>query len=200
MIPQRLLVSIVLSAGILVSAASHAADYKIDPSHSNALFSIRHLVSKVNGEFKDLNGTISFDAKKPTEAKISATVKAANINTNNEKRDEHLRSDDFFAAEKNPELKFTSTKITPAGKNKYKMTGDLTMRGVTKPVTFDVEYLGEGKGMMGETRAGFAAKSKVNRKDYGINWNKTLDAGGVVLGDEVEITLNVEAVKEETKK
>ncbi len=200
MIPQRLMASIVLSIGLLFGALGYAAEYKIDPTHSNAGFSIRHLMSKMNGEFKELNGTFNFDTKKAADSKVVATIKTDTINTNNEKRDAHLKGDDFFAADKNPELKFESKKVTTAGKNKYKLDGDLTMRGVTKPATFNVEFLGEGKGMMGETRAGFTAKTKVNRKDYGISWNKALDAGGVVLGEEVEISLNVEGVKEEAKK
>jgi len=172
-----------------------AKDYEIDATHSNVGFMAKHLISKVNGEFKDYNGTISFDPKKPDQTKVNAKVKAASINTNVEKRDAHLKSEEFFGVEKFPELTFVSTKVTPNGSKKYKMVGDLTMHGVTKPVTFEVEYLGEMDDPWGGHRAGFTATTQVNRKDFGMNWNKALDKGGVVLSDEIAINLNIEALE-----
>jgi polyisoprenoid-binding protein YceI len=190
--------STTLGASLLVGSVSFGAEYKIDSSHSNIEFVTRHFVSKVKGQFTDFNGELSFDPKKPTDSKVNAVVKVTSVNTSNQKRDAHLQSDDFFAAQKYPTFTFVSKKITADGKDakgnaKYKMMGDLTMRGVTKPVTFDVEYLGEAKGMDGKPMVAFTASSKISRKDFGINWNKALDNGGFVLSDDVEINLNIEA-------
>lgn len=184
------------AAAVLASASSVlAADFVVDPSHSRIGFSVRHLVSKVPGEFKDYEGSFSFDEKKPEASKASFTIKAASINTNFEKRDEHLRSPDFFNTAKHPTLTFVSKKVAPAGKGKYKLQGDITIAGVTKPVTFEVEYAGTAKDPWGGTRAGFTAVSKVNRKDFGMVWNKALDSGGFILGDDVEIKLDLEAIQ-----
>jgi polyisoprenoid-binding protein YceI len=152
------------------------------------------MMSKVNGNFGKFTGTFSFDAKKPEAAKGVFTVEAASINTNNEKRDGHLKGDDFFNVGKFPTLTFNTTGFKKAGKG-FAMSGDLTMLGVTKPVTFNVEYLGAGKDPWGNSKAGFSATGKINRKDFGMVWNKALDAGGVLLGEEVEITLNIEAAE-----
>lgn len=175
-------------------SAAQAADYDVDASHSNVDFKIRHMMSKVNGNFGKFSGTFSFDAKKPEASKGVFTVEAASINTNNEKRDGHLKGEDFFNIGKFPTLTFTTTGFKKAGKG-FAMTGDLTLLGVTKPVTFNVEYLGAGKDPWGNSKAGFSATGKINRKDFGMVWNKALDAGGVLLGDEVEIALNIEAAE-----
>jgi polyisoprenoid-binding protein YceI len=184
-----------LFAGILSFSitAVHAKEFIIDSAHSSANFKIRHLISKVSGSFNDFSGSFSFDEKSPKAFQGEFTVKTASINTNNAKRDEHLRGDDFFGAEKNPLMTFKSKEMTPAGKNKYKMLGDLTMRGVTKPVTFNVEYTGSGKDPWGTEKAGFSASTTINRKDWGMVWNKTLDSGSVMLSDEVELDIQVEA-------
>ena len=188
----------------LLAAASQAAHadpvtWKIDPAHTEAGFEVRHFFSKVHGVFHDVDGTIVYDAANPTASKIDATVKVASVDTGNQKRDGHLQSADFFDAEKNPTLEFKSTKIVKTGKDKYKITGDLTMRGVTKPVTFDAEFLGSSavsvEGQSWGSKAGFSATTTVNRKDWGINWNKTLDNGGVLLGDDVLVSINLEAAK-----
>ncbi len=179
---------------LFIVSAAQAADYDVDASHSNVDFKIRHMMSKVNGNFGKFTGTFSFDAKKPEAAKGVFTVEAASINTNNEKRDGHLKGDDFFNVGKFPTLTFNTTGFKKAGKG-FAMSGDLTMLGVTKPVTFNVEYLGAGKDPWGNSKAGFSATGKINRKDFGMVWNKALDAGGVLLGEEVEITLNIEAAE-----
>ena len=185
-----------LAALALLVAASSAfaapAKFTIDKAHTEVGFDVRHFFTKVHGRFNDFSGTIVFDETDPSKISVEATAVTASISTDNEKRDGHLRSADFFDAEKNPAITFKSSKVTPSGKNKYKIAGDFTMRGVTKPVVFDAEFLGAGATGMG-TKAGFAATTVVNRKDFGIVWNKALDNGGMMLGEEVTITLNVEA-------
>jgi polyisoprenoid-binding protein YceI len=195
---MRLLVCVIFSVLSVFGAkvwASETKNYKIDGSHSNVGFTARHMISRVNGEFTELDGQFTFNPEDLKSAKVTASVKAASINTKEKKRDEHLRSGDFFDVSKFPKLEFASKQITDVGGKKYKMTGDLTMHGQTKPVTFDVEYLGEAQDPWGGRRAGFTATAKVNRKDFGINWNKTLDQGGVLVGDEVEIQVNVEGLQ-----
>jgi polyisoprenoid-binding protein YceI len=178
--------------------------WKIDPVHTEASFQVRHFFTQVKGVFHEIDGTIVFDEADASAIKVDASVKVASVDTGNPKRDGHLQTADFFQADKFPVLTLKSTKVTPAGKGKYKVTADLTMRGVTKPVTFDAEFLGSGDiAMDGQTRftkAGFSATATVNRKDFGINWNKTLDNGGAVLDDKVTIVLNVEADKVEPAK
>jgi polyisoprenoid-binding protein YceI len=198
---KRLIALASIAAIAVLGAAVASADttsWKFDPAHSEALFSIRHIFTKVQGRFNDMEGTVQLDDKDVTKSSVDVTIKTASIFTNNEKRDNHLRSSDFFDAEKNPALTFKSTKVVPgADATHFKIEGNLTMRGVTKPVTLDVEYLGGGPwGMGGQvfgTKKGWVASTKVNRMDYGISWNKTLDQGGTLLGDDVDITLNIEA-------
>lgn len=187
---------------LLFSGTVFANDYTVDKDHSHAGFKVRHIISKLPGEFKEFEGTFSFDPKKLDTAHGKFIIQTKSISTNNEKRDDHLRSPDFFDAAKYSDLTFESKKMTPAGKNKYKLLGDLTIRGVTKPVTFQVEYMGTAKDPWGNNRAAFSATTKINRKDFGVNWNKTLDNGGLLVGDDVELELNVEAIEKvaETKK
>ncbi|MEQ1834547.1 MAG: YceI family protein [Candidatus Eisenbacteria bacterium] len=184
------------SASFAIAAPSN---WKIDAAHTEVGFEVRHFFSKVHGVFHDVEGTIAFDEADPAAIKIDATVKVASVDTGNEKRDGHLQSADFFEAEKNPTLTFKSTKVAKAGKGKFKITGDLTMRGVTKSVVFDADFLGASDisvgGQSWGSKAGFAATTTVNRKDFGINWNKTLDNGGVMVDDMVKIVLNIEADK-----
>lgn len=195
---KRIHVAAVLALMGLASAASAAPlTFDIDKVHSQVGFSIRHFFSKVPGQFKDFSGTILMDQSAPAASSVEVTIQATSISTENEKRDTHLRSPDFFAVDSFPTLTFKSTKVAPAGKDKYEVTGDLTMRGVTKSVVLEVEFLGMGQvgagGQNWGTKAGFDATTSVNRRDFGINWNKTLDAGGVMLGESVAITLHVEA-------
>lgn len=190
---KKLLLTALLSVAMAVPAL--AAEYSVDKDHSNVGFQVRHMLSKVNGEFTDFESNFIFDDKKIEDSKGTFVVKTASINTRNQKRDDHLRSPDFFDSKKFPEMTFKSKKVTKAGDKNFKLEGDLTIKGVTKPVTFDGEYLGIEKDPWGNTRAAFTAKTKINRKDYGLNWNKTLESGGLLVGDDVEISLNVEAVQ-----
>jgi len=177
--------------------AAAAATWDLDPAHTSVQFSVRHLmVSNVRGEFGKTSGTVEGDENDPTHAKLQATIDAASINTRIEKRDTHLRSPDFLDVAKYPTLTFVSTKIEPAGSGHFKVTGDLTLHGVTKPVVLDVEGPTPSmKDPWGKTRAGAQATTKINRKDFGLTWNQTLDAGGVAVGDELAITIDVEATK-----
>jgi len=169
--------------------------YVIDRAHSEADFSVRHMMSKVSGKFDDFTGSVSLDRANPASSSVEFTIKTASINTGNADRDKHLRTPDFFDAEKNPEIHFKSTAIAPSKtKNVYDVTGDLTMRGVTKRVTLPVEFLGFQKDPWGNERAGFEVDTKLNRKDYGINWNKALDNGGFLLADDVAISINLETL------
>lgn len=201
---SRVLVALAMMALVATTAVAAPLKMTIDKSHSEVGFDVRHFFSKVHGRFNDFGGDIVLDQANLAASSVEATVQTASVWTDNERRDGHLKSEDFFAAEKFPTLMFKSTKITPVDKTKFKMAGDLTMRGVTKPVVFDVELLGVGAvGVGGQswgTRAGFTATTVVNRKDYGINWNKTLDNGGMMLSDDVTITLNIEAQEVQPEK
>jgi len=182
---------------LAVPFAVHAATWEIDPAHTSVQFAIRHMmVSNVRGEFSKVSGTAEADEKDLTKSKLQATIDAASIDTRVEKRDEHLKSADFFDVAKYPTITFTSKRIEPAGAGHWRVTGDLTLHGVTKEVTLDVEGpTAEVKDPMGKVRAGAQATTKINRKDFGLTWNKALDAGGVAVGDEVTITIDVEATK-----
>lgn len=189
----------VLTIAALQSTVAFAdpVTYSIDKSHTEVGFEIRHIFSKVQGRFNSFTAKIVFDEKTPANISVEASADANSIWTDNERRDGHLKSADFFDAEKFPVITFKSTKVVAAGKNKYKITGDFTMHGVTKPVTFDAEFLGAGAvGVGGQswgTKAGFTATTVINRKDFGVSWNKALDNGGAMLSDEVTINLNIEA-------
>ena len=183
-----------LSLAFATAVSAAPATWTIDPNHSEVAFSVRHIFSRVPGNFGKFTGTFVYDPQKPENSTVQADIDASSINTRNDKRDNHLRSEDFFYVEKFPTLTFQSTKVTATGDKKLKVDGNLTMRGVTKPVTLDVTFLGSGPTMGGESRSGFEAVTTVNRKDFGILWNKTLDQGGTLLGDDVEIKLNVEGV------
>ncbi|HEX5030810.1 MAG TPA: YceI family protein [Candidatus Eisenbacteria bacterium] len=183
-----------LMLAFATAASAAPATWTIDPNHSEVGFSIRHFFSKVPGTFGKFSGSVVYDPQKPENSSVKADIDPASIDTKNEKRDNHLRSDDFFDVVKFPTLTFVSTKVTAAGENKIKVDGNLTMHGVTKPVTLDVTFLGAGPSREGEQRSGFEATAKLNRKDFGILWNKTLDQGGTMLGDDVDIRLNVEGV------
>ena len=182
---------------LAAAAGLQAATYEIDSAHSSANFKIRHLmISNVRGAFSKVSGTVNFDPKNLAASKVDATVDVNTVNTREEKRDGHLKSPDFFDVAKFPAMTFKSKKFTSAGAGKYKVTGDLTIHGVTKEVVLDLaDVTPESKGMAGETRIGGQASTKINRKDFGLTWNKTMDGGGVVVGDEVEVTLDLELVK-----
>lgn len=182
-----------LAAAVLLAPAVQAAMYEIDPDHSQVGFKIRHLVSKVPGHFKKFSGVISYEPGKPESWKVEAKIDPASIDTANERRDNHLRAPDFFDVAKCPDMSFKSTKVTDAAANSAKVHGDLTMHCVTKPVVLDLEIGGTGKDPWGNERAGFTARGKVMRKDFNISWNKALDNGGVLLGEDVDVTIEIEA-------
>jgi len=187
--------SLALVFALAGQAVAAPQTWTIDPNHSQVGFTIRHFFSKVPGIFQKFSGSIVYDQANPTASSVKVSIDAASINTQNDKRDNHLRSEDFFFVEKFPTLTFESTKVTPGTESgKLKVEGNLTMRGVTKPVTLDATFLGAGPSMNGEQRSGFEAIAKVNRKDFGIIWNKTLDQGGTMLGDDVDINIAVEGV------
>ena len=185
-----------LVASLAAAAALSAETYTIDKNHSDASFQIRHFASKVRGRFGDFEGTIQADPAKPEASSVVFTIKTASIDTNQPDRDKHLRSADFFDVEKFPEITFKSSKFTPAGKDKYDVTGTLTMHGVSKEVTLPVTFLGSMKDPRGNEVASFEIETKLNRKDFGINWNKTLDNGGVMLSDDVDISISLETKKQ----
>ena len=182
-------------AALLVSAPAFADTWLIDKAHSDVSFQVRHMMSRVRGSFTDFSGTIVADPAKPEAATVEFTVKAATIDTANDNRDKDLRGANFFDAEKFPEITFKSSKVKASGKDRYDVTGTLTMRGVSKEVTLPVQFLGFGKDPWGNDKAGFAIDFTLNRKDYGIIWNKTLDSGGVLLGDDVQVSINLETNK-----
>jgi polyisoprenoid-binding protein YceI len=194
---SSLAAALVAAAASFAAPAAQAADtYTVDKAHSEVLFSVKHLMSRVSGRFQDFDGKIVIDRAKPEASTAEFTIKTTSINTDQTRRDDHLRSPDFFDAAKNPEITFKSTKVTPKSKEAFEVAGELTMRGVTKPVVLAVGYLGELKDPMGNEKAGFEVTGTVNRKDFGIVWNRALDAGGFVLGDEVKITINLQAAKQ----
>jgi polyisoprenoid-binding protein YceI len=193
-----------LLAASLVSALATpalASDWQIDPSHSQAQFSVRHLmVSNVRGEFGKLAGSATLDESDITRSRVEATIDATTINTREPKRDAHLKSPDFFDVAKFPTLTFKSTSIKQSGKDHLAVTGDLTIHGVTRPITLDVTITPELKSPFGDVRRGASATGKLSRKDYGLKWNMALETGGVVVGDEVSLTIDVELVKHQGEK
>jgi polyisoprenoid-binding protein YceI len=186
-----------LTAAVAVLAASPvlADTYVIDKNHSDASFQVRHMMSRVRGQFNDYAGSIAVDPARPESASVEFTLKTASIDTANDSRDKDLRGANFFDVEKFPEITFKSTNVKTTGKDKYDVTGTLTIHGVAKEVTLPVQFLGFGKDPWGNEKAGFAIDTTLNRKDFGIVWNKTLDNGGVLLGDEVWVSINLETTK-----
>lgn len=186
-----------LLAGALVFPlpAQAADEYAFDKAHSTLGFSVTHLmVSKVPGQFNDYEGKVVFDANDLAASKIDVTIQTASIDTNNEKRDVHLKTADFFDAEKFPTIMFVSKSIAKEG-DQYKATGDLTLKGVTKEISFPLTIAGPVASPMGDTALGLEASFKLNRQDYGITWNKALDSGGLMVSDDVNINISVEAHK-----
>lgn len=170
--------------------------WQIDHSHSQITFSVRHMmVTNVRGEFDKFSGTVEFDEKTPANSKINVQIEAASINTKEPKRDDHLRSADFFDAANYPYLYFVSKNIVATDAQHGRVIGDLTIRGVTKEVVLDVEYTGSIKSPWGTTSAGFNAQTKINRADWGLTWNAALEAGGVLVGDDIKISIEAELVQ-----
>jgi polyisoprenoid-binding protein YceI len=192
---RKLRIAALFVAALATTPLFAADTYTIDKNHSDVSFQVRHFVSKVRGGFTDFDGTIQIDQARPEASSVVFAIKAASINTNNEDRNKHLSSPDFFDTAKFPEISFKSTKIAPAGKDKYNVTGNFTMHGVTKEITLPVEFTGTARDPRGDERAGFELATTVNRKDYGIKWNKALDNGSLMLSDNVAVTISLETVK-----
>jgi polyisoprenoid-binding protein YceI len=170
--------------------------WEIDASHSQATFSVKHMmVSTVRGHFNVLSGHLHIDEQNPQNSWVEAQVDAASIDTRDERRDGHLRSADFFDVQTYPTITFKSTRVEHISGNEYHVTGDLAMHGVTRPVTFKAEYFGQGKNPWGLTVAGLSAKTKINRKDWGLNWNQTLETGGWLVSEDVTIEIDLETVQ-----
>jgi polyisoprenoid-binding protein YceI len=182
---------------LALAATAGAATWEADPAHSAVQFAVRHLmISTVRGEFSKFTAKATGDPTNPAGAKIEATIDASSIDTRNDKRDGHLKSPDFLDVPKFPTITFKSKKIEAAGAGKAKVTGDLTLHGVTKEVVLEVEGPTPSiKDPMGNVKAGAHATTKINRQDFGIVWNKALDGGGVMVGDEIEISIDIEAMK-----
>jgi polyisoprenoid-binding protein YceI len=171
--------------------------WKIDPAHSEVTFVARHMmISKVRGQFDTFGGTVEFDETNPENTLVDVQIEAASINTRETQRDTHLRSPDFFYAEKYPYLVFRSNKVELTGKNRARLIGDLTIRDVTHEVALDVQYAGKAKSPMGSTSAGFSAQTRINREDWGLNWNVALETGGWLVGKEIDINIEVELIKQ----
>jgi polyisoprenoid-binding protein YceI len=171
-------------------------NYTIDPSHSRIGFVARHaMVTKVRGSFNEFAGSGYFDADNPAASRAELTVRAASIDTRNADRDAHLRSNDFFDMEQYPEILFVSTSVEQRGAETYRVTGDLTIKGVTNPVMIDFEYTGAAVDPFGNQRLGFEGSTTVNRKDWGVNWNAALEAGGVLVSEKVTLEFEVSAIR-----
>ena len=179
----------------LLAPSAWAKTYAIDPDHTTVEFKIRHLLSFVRGMFEKVDGQFDYVPDHPEQWKVSATIPATSINTHVDKRDEHLRSKDFFDVAQFPNLTFTGTSVTDATATNAKLQGDLTIHGVTKPVVFDVEIHGVADDPWGNERAAFTATGKINRFDYGLKWNKALEAGSLVVGQDVDLNLAFEGVR-----
>ncbi|SFS79834.1 YceI family protein [Saccharopolyspora flava] len=171
-------------------------DYTIDPAHSRLGFVARHaMVTKVRGQFLDVEGQIHVDAENPANSSGTARMKTSSIDTGQQQRDEHLRTADFFDIDNHPEIVFTSTSVRPKDESTFTVTGDLDIKGNSKPVEFDLEYTGQAKDPFGDVRVGFEGSLQVNRKDWGLTWNAALETGGWLVSEKITIELDISAVK-----
>jgi polyisoprenoid-binding protein YceI len=193
----RAISAVVLAGAVSLPAAAATSSWQIDPNHSAAQFAVRHLaISTVRGAFTKVNGTIQFDDKDISKSSVDVTIEAASVDTRVADRDKDLRSDHFFDVEKYPTLTFKSTKVEQEAPGKLKVTGDLTIHGVTKQVVLEVEGpTAPVKDPWGNQRAAANATTKINRQDFGVKWNAKMDGGGLVVGDDVDITIDVEMVQ-----
>lgn len=193
---SKLLTLTMMVSGATLSQAQTATKWDIDPAHSQVMFNVSHLViSEVTGSFKSFSGNITATKPDFTDAKIDFRVDINSINTENQMRDDHLKGDDFFNAGKFPQMIFKGKDLKKISGNKYQLTGDLTIRDVTKTVTLDVTYFGTVNDPWGNTKAGFKIKGKINRFDYNLKWNTLTEAGGAVVGQDVEMVINLELSK-----
>lgn len=190
---KKIITTLALVASI---AMANAQTWQLDKSHSSVKFSVTHMmVSETEGNFKSFTANVSAQKEDFSDLSADFTIQVKSINTDDEKRDGHLASPDFFDAEKYPTITFKSTSFKKVGEKSYKLAGEITMHGVTKPVTFDVKYNGTAKDPYGNTKAGFRASTVVKRSDFNISWNKVLDTGGFALSDEVQVFVNIELNK-----
>jgi polyisoprenoid-binding protein YceI len=172
-------------------------DYEIDPAHTRLGFVARHaMVSKVRGSISGVTGRLHLDAADPSRSTAEITADMATISTDQAQRDEHLRSADFFDAKAYPQLTFKSTKAEAVGDDRYRLTGDLTIRDQTHPVTLDLEFTGAGPDAFGNDRVGFEGRAEISRKEWGVTWNAAIETGGVMVGDKIKLELDVEAIKQ----
>lgn len=176
------------------STATPVRTFTIDKTHSEVTFQVRHLVTKVRGRFTDFSGTIQFDEARPEQSSLAFTINAASIDTGTPDRDAHLRSDDFFSAEKRPQITFASSRVTKKSAELFDVEGTLTIRDTAKVLTLPVTYLGAAKDLYGNARVGFETEITINRKDFGLNWNAVLETGGFIVGDDVKIGVSVQAI------
>ena len=176
--------------------SSLAGEWKFDPAHTRVGFSTRHaMVTKVRGAFNDVEGIINVDVDEPTNSSVKVTIKVASIDTRNAQRDEHLRTNDFFDAPHHPEITFVSKRIDQVEENSFIVSGDLTIRGVTKEIALPIEFVGIETDPFGNMRAGFEGSRRIDRKDFGVNWNAGLDSGGVLVSDRILLEFEVSAIK-----
>ena len=191
-------IAIAIAIVVALPVLAHADTWQIDSSHTSVEFTVRHMmISNVKGQFQKTTGTITANGNDPASAKIDVSIDASSVDTRVERRDADLKSSNFLDVEKYPTIAFKSTKVEADGPGKWKVTGDLTIHGVTKPVVLEVEGSGEPiHDPMGNTRAGASATTKIKRSDFGLTWNKALETGGVMVGDEVAISIDVEAIKQ----
>jgi polyisoprenoid-binding protein YceI len=183
-----------MSNAVLTATNTDTKTYNVDPAHSEAGFQVRHLLSKVRGRFSELKGAIAFNEQEPERSSVTFEIQAASIDTNQRDRDAHLRSEDFFAADRFPLISFVGKRISRRADGEFDVTGDLTIRDVTREVVLPVSYLGRAKDPWGNERVGFETEVTLNRKDYGLNWNAALETGGFLVGDEVKVHINLQAI------
>jgi len=189
-----------IALSLTLGTSAFGASYVVDPAHSQIGFRVKHLFSQLPGRFQTYSGSFDYDKDITKTGNFVAEIDAASVNTDQVKRDEHLKSPDFFDAAKFAKITFKSTKVTPKAGNNFVVAGDLTIRGVTKPVELAAEYLGEVKDPTGTVKAGLRLTGKINRKDFGITWNKTLDGGSFVIGEQVDLDILLEAGQVDAKK
>lgn len=192
---MKRIVTCLLSSSLLLAlvAQASAGSFTLDRAHSAVEFKVKHMmISKTRGEFGDFTASFDFEPGEPESWRVEATIQAASLDTRNEDRDKHLRSEEFLFVEKYPTITFVSTGVEMVGDREAKLAGDLTIRGVTRPVVLDLEVRGMVDDPWGNTKAGFAVSGKINRKDFGLTWHKVLETGGLVVSDEVEIIIEIE--------
>ena len=177
--------------------ATLTGTYRVDPAHSRIGFLARHaMVTKVRGSFNEFTGTGTFDVEEPSRSSVKLAIEAASIDTRNPDRDGHLRSNDFLDLERYPQIIFTATTVSQVEPDTYRVTGDLTIKGVTRPVTFNLVYTGSAVDPYGNQRVGFEGTTTINRKDWGVNWNAALEAGGVLVSEKVTLEFDISAIKD----